>query len=51
MDQDFESKKYRYSTNSYIEVHDAKIGSYYPGTRYIFMQDNASIHAAKKLKD
>jgi hypothetical protein len=51
IDRDFELKKHKYSANSYIEVLDTKIGLYYPGTRYIFMQDNTSIHIVKKIKD
>jgi hypothetical protein len=53
MDRDFESQKHGYSANSYLEVLDAEVGPWYqrldPG--YIFMQDNASIHTAKKVKE
>jgi hypothetical protein len=53
MDQDFESLKHRYSANSYLEVLDAEVWPAYqaqdPG--YVFMQDNASIHTAGKVKD
>jgi DDE superfamily endonuclease/Transposase len=53
MDRDFESKKHGYSSNSYLEVLDAEIAPAYasldPG--YIFMQDNASIHTAYKVRD
>ena len=51
MDRDFESKKHRYSANSYLEVLDSEVASNYPGPGYIFMQDNASIHTAKKVKE
>jgi transposase len=50
LDRDFESKKHGYSANSYIEVLDAELaGHHQPGL--IFMQDNASIHTARKVKD
>jgi transposase len=50
LDRDFESKKFRYTTNSYIEVLDAELAEHHqPGL--IFMQDNAPIHTAKKVKD
>ena len=52
MDRDFESQKHGYSANSYIEVLDAELALIHekldPG--YLFMQDNASIHCAKKVK-
>jgi hypothetical protein len=50
MDRDFESKKHGYSANSYIEVLDACVKEYYTDD-LIFMQDNASIHTAYKVKD
>jgi hypothetical protein len=50
LDRDFESKKHGYSANSYIEVLDAELaGHHQPGL--IFMQDNAPIHTAHKVKD
>ena len=54
MDRDFESKKHRYSANSYLEVLDAMVAPAMqrlndPG--YIFMQDNASIHTALTVHD
>src|ERR1700712_3882695 len=52
MDRDFESKKHRYSAESYLEVLDAEVALIYasldPG--YEFMQDNTSIHTARKVK-
>jgi len=52
MDRDFESKKHVYSANSYLEVLDAEVAPIFsqlePG--YKFMQDNASIHTARKVK-
>jgi hypothetical protein len=54
MDRDFESKKHGYSANSYLEVLDNTVAPAYeelddPG--YVFMQDNASIHRAHKVRD
>jgi hypothetical protein len=49
MDCDFESKKNGYSTNSYIEVLDAMLPRNYNDDLY-FMQDNAPIHMANKVK-
>jgi hypothetical protein len=54
MDRDFESKKFGYSANSYLAVLRDQVGPYYddlddPG--YIFMQDNAPIHRAQKVRD
>src|SRR3954451_11277089 len=53
MDRDFESKKHGYSANSYLEVLNAEVGPTFesldPG--YEFMQDNASIHTARKVKE
>jgi len=52
MDRDFESKKHSYSANSYLEVLDAEVAPSFanldPG--YIFIQNNASIHTANKVK-
>ncbi|PVH70232.1 hypothetical protein DL98DRAFT_504846 [Cadophora sp. DSE1049] len=52
MDRDFESKKHGYSAESYLEVLDAEVK---PTFRHLdggyeFMQDNASIHTAGKVK-
>ena len=53
IDRDFESKKYRYSVNSYLEVLNAEVAPIFedlePG--YEFIQDNASIHRAFKVRD
>ena len=49
MDWDFESKKHRYSANSYIKVLNEEVALNYPGPGYIFMQDNASIYTARKV--
>lgn len=49
MDRDFESKKHGFSANSYIEVLDAHVQ--YMADDLCFMQDNASIHTAQKVKD
>ena len=53
IDQDFESAKHRYLANSYLEVLEAEVAPIYatldPG--YLFMQDNAAIHTAKKVKE
>ena len=52
MDRDFESKKHGYSAESYLEVLEAEVAPIFedlePG--YEFMQGNASIHTAKKVK-
>ena len=55
MDRDFESKKHGYSAESYLEVLDAQVSPIFErlsenGDKYDFMQDNASIHTAKKVK-
>jgi hypothetical protein len=49
MDRDFESKKNGFSANSYIEVLDANVQ--YMDDDMCFMQDNASIYTAQKVKD
>ena len=47
--RDFEAKKMGYSANSYLELlNDNLLGIWEPGL--IFMQDNALIHTAKKVK-
>jgi transposase len=52
MDRDFESLKHGYSAESYLEVLDAEVAPVYssldPG--YVFIQDNASIYTARKVK-
>jgi transposase InsO family protein len=52
MDRDFESKKHGYSANSYLEVLEAEVEPAFEalGPGYIFMQDNASIHRAHKVR-
>ena len=52
MDRDFESKKHGYSAESYLEVLNAEVEPVYEvlGPGYTFMQDNASIYTAKKVK-
>ena len=52
MDRDFESKKHGYSANSYLEVLEDQVKGWFRqlGLGYIFMQDNASIHTATKVK-
>jgi hypothetical protein len=49
IDRDFESKKNRYFAVSYIKVLDAMLPGHYINDLY-FMQDNALIHTAKKVK-
>ena len=49
MDCDFKSKKNRFSANSYIEVLNAH--AQYMSDNTCFMQNNASIHTTKKVKD
>jgi hypothetical protein len=53
MDRDFESKKHGYSANSYLEVLNAEVAPVYAnlGPGYIFMQDNALIHRAIKVRE
>lgn len=49
LDRDFESAKFEYSANSYLEVLEDQIPKcWIPGLQ--FMQDNAPIHKAKKVK-
>ena len=50
MDRDFASKKQGYSAQSYIEVLDAELAQHW-WEGLIFMQDNAPIHTANKVKD
>jgi hypothetical protein len=53
MDRDFESAKHGYSANFYLEVLEAEVGPIFENldTRYMFMQDNASIHITYKGRD
>ena len=49
LERDWEAKKMIYSANSYIDVLDQNLVEFYePGQ--IFMQDNAPIHTAKKVR-
>ena len=49
LERDFEAKKIGYSANSYLNVLDQNLTQFYkPGL--IFMQDNASIHTAHKMR-
>jgi hypothetical protein len=52
MDRDFEALKHGYFANSYIKVLDAEVALAFSklDLGYIFMQDNASIHTAHKVK-
>jgi hypothetical protein len=53
MDRHFESLKHGYSANSYLEVLEAEVWLVYQvvDLGYVFMQDNASIHTAKKVAE
>ena len=53
IDRDFESKKHRYSANSYLEVLNAEVEPIFEDLDegYMFMQDNASIHTTYKVRD
>ena len=49
LERDFESKKMGYSANSYLDVLEQNLVDWYkPGQ--IFMQDNATIHTAYKVR-
>ena len=52
IDRDFESKKHGYSAESYLEVLNAEVGPIFEDldAGYEFMQDNASIHTARKVR-
>jgi len=52
MDRDFESKKHRYSANSYLEVLNAELLPAYQNNdpSYIFQQDNAAIYTARQVR-
>ena len=54
LDRDFTSKKYGYSANSYLEVLDGQVSPWYrdlDDKGYVFMQDNAPIYTAHKVRD
>jgi hypothetical protein len=53
INKDFESLKYMYSANSYLEVLEAEIWLVYQAIDlgYVFMQDNALIHTVKKITE
>jgi hypothetical protein len=53
MDRDFESKKHGYSAASYLEVLEAMVLGLYRklGRDYVFIQDNATIHTTRKVRD
>jgi ribosomal protein L19 len=53
MDRDFESAKHGYSAESYLEVLEAEVAPIYSALPlgYVFMQDNASIHTAHKVRE
>ena len=50
LERDFESKKNRYSTNSYLALLEELVVLNYTDD-LIFMQDNALIHTANKVKE
>ena len=50
LDRDFEAKKHSYTTNSYIKVLDIELARHHR-LGLIFIQNNASIHIAQKVKD
>jgi transposase len=50
LERDFESKKHGYSANSYIEVLENRVLEHYHDD-LVFMQDNAPIHTAIKVKE
>ena len=49
LERDFESKKHGYSANSYLDILEQLVLPNYTND-LIFMQDNASIHTARKVK-
>ena len=53
MDHDFESAKHGYFAESYLKVLEAEVAPTYTLLEkgYKFMQDNASIHTAHKVRD
>jgi len=52
MDRDFESKKHRYSANSYLEVLNAEVEPIFAtlDEGYAFIQDNVSIYTTGSVK-
>ena len=50
LERDFESKKHGYTADLYIQVLEYRLLEYYYD-ELIFMQDNAPIHTAKKVKE
>jgi hypothetical protein len=52
IDCDFESLKHSYFANSYLEVLNTEVDLWYQklDSRYVFIQDNASIYIARKIK-
>ena len=50
LERDFESKKNRYSTNSYLALLEELVVPNYTDD-LIFMQDNALIYTANKVKE
>jgi hypothetical protein len=53
MDRDFELKKFGYTADSYLKVLEAELLPIFEALdpSYSFMQDNAPIHTAGKVKD
>ena len=53
MDRNFKSLKHDYSANSYLEVLDAEVDLWFQklNSGYVFIQDNVSIHTARKVKE
>jgi hypothetical protein len=49
LERNFESKKHGYSTNSHLTLEELVVPNYTDDL--IFMQDNAPIHTAKKVKE
>jgi hypothetical protein len=50
LERDFESKKYKYSINSYIEVLENRVLEHYYDD-LVFIQDNALIYIVIKVKE
>ena len=50
LERDFESKKHRYSANSYLALLEDLVVPNYTND-LIFIQDNAPVHIAKKVKE
>ena len=50
LERDFESKKHGYTANSYLALLEDLVVPNYTDD-LIFMQDNAPIHTAKKVKE